>query len=133
VDPVSRRTVVDLLDQQQLRSVQVADDRDIGCDPCGGLVKRREVVQQQHVEGTGLGLAEGLLPGGDVRAILGVADQGEAAVLCVRPIFIGRMHRRLARREVHGVDIEAAIKRLRVTRPSGQRAAQDPNVPSVLR
>ena len=55
---------------------------------------------------------------------------GEDAVRGSRPVLVGRVHRCVAAREVHGSDVQAGVERARVA-VARQRARDDGHLPAV--
>ena len=97
VRPACGSALGDALEHQQLRAVDVAEDRDAGGDAPGGLVERGQVVQIEHV---GLGASCGgelARPGVDLALEGGVVERGEDRVLGVAAILVGSVHRRRSR------------------------------------
>jgi hypothetical protein len=131
----------DRLEHQQLGAVQVPDHRNLRRHARRRLVDRRQVVQVQHVC---VRRARGLqrpAPGGDLALERLGAELGEDPVLRVRPVLVGRMHRRVGRHRigrrqrrghVERAHVEPGVELARVARltGAGQRAREHGDLPA---
>src|SRR5215211_5038302 len=127
--------------------MKLTDDRDLRGHPRGRLVDRRQVMQVEEVERPGARAAQRFAPSPDLQLELEIVETGEHSVWGVRAILVGRMHRgpSLAAEskgmgvakgigEIHDLDIEVAIERVRVGAGAqiAARAADDRLLPAVI-
>ncbi len=127
-----------LLEHEELRAVEVADDRHVGRDPLRRGVERREVVEVEDVVIGRAGFLEDVRPGVDLVLVGGVAECGEDAVGRALAVLVGPVHRRVGGhrvggagrcRHVDGDDVQALVELARVAGRLA-RARDDAHLPA---
>lgn len=100
VIPARRRSVVDRLEHEELRAVQVRDDGDPGRDARRRLVQGGEVMEVEDVGLRGARCPERTRPRHDLMLVELLVQGGEDAVGRAGAVLEGRVHGRLG---AHGV------------------------------